>query len=95
MGFMVENLVAKNLCADDNEKVYKTGAYMRKVLNVILNQSHDKFGMKYDKGRTFEAILTTSKMEPADRKKRILPALEAVCFRRNHPSLRQKQRLIW
>ena len=67
LGFMVENLGAKDLSADDAKKVYETEEHMRKVLNVILNQSYDKFGMNNDKGRTYEAILTTGSIERAQK----------------------------
>lgn len=67
LGFMVENLGSKDLSANDVEKVYETEAHMRKVLNVILNQSSDKFGMNNGKGRTYEAILTTSSIAIAQK----------------------------
>ncbi|MCI8283862.1 MAG: type I restriction endonuclease subunit R [Firmicutes bacterium] len=67
LGFMVENLGAKDLNADDNQKVYETKAHMRKVLNVILNQSYEKFGMKNGRGRTYEAVLTTSSIAMAQK----------------------------
>lgn len=67
LGFMVENLGAKDLSDDEAKKVYETEEHMRKVLNVILNQSYDKFGMNNDKGRTYEAILTTSSIERAQK----------------------------
>ncbi len=67
LGFMVENLGAKNLSAEDAKKGYETEAHMRKVLNVILNQSYDKFGMKNGRGRTYEAILTTSSIAMAQK----------------------------
>lgn len=67
LGFMVENLGAKDLNADESKRVYETEAHMRKVLNVILNQSYDKFGMNNDKGRSYEAILTTGSIERAQK----------------------------
>ncbi|MCM1184094.1 MAG: HsdR family type I site-specific deoxyribonuclease [Roseburia sp.] len=67
LGFMVENLGAKDLSADEAKKVYETEEHMRKVLNVILNQSYDKFGMNNGKGRTYEAILTTGSIERAQK----------------------------
>lgn len=67
LGFMVENLGAKDLSAEDTKKVYETEAHMRKVLNVILNQSYDKFGMKNGRSRTYEAILTTSSIAMAQK----------------------------
>ncbi len=67
LGFMVENLGAKNLSAEDAKKGYETEIHMRQVLNVILNQSYDKFGMNFGKGRTYEAILTTSSIAMAQK----------------------------
>ena len=67
LGFMVENLGAKDLSDDEAKKLYETEEHMRKVLNVILNQSYDKFGMNNDKGRTYEAILTTGSIERAQK----------------------------
>lgn len=67
LGFMVENLGAKNISADDIERVYETEAHMRKVLDVILNQSYEKFGMRNGRGRTYEAILTTNSIAMAQK----------------------------
>ena len=67
LGVMVENLGSKNKKAGDNERVYETEAHMRKVLNVILNQSYEKFGMRNGRGRTYEAILTTSSIAMAQK----------------------------
>ena len=67
LGFMVENLGAKNVNADDIERVYETEAHMRKVLNVILNQSYEKFGMRNGRGRAYEALLTTSSIAMAQK----------------------------
>ena len=67
LGFMVENLGAKDLSDDAAKKVYETEEHMRKVLNVILNQSYDKFGMNNVKGKTYEAILTTGSIERAQK----------------------------
>lgn len=65
LGFMVENLGARNSSGDDPEKVYETEEHMRKVLDVILNRSYDKFGMRNGRGRTYEALLTTSSIAMA------------------------------
>ena len=67
LGFMVENLGAKNLNADDSERLYETKAHMRKVLDVILNQSYEKFGMRNGRGRTYEALLTTNSIARAQK----------------------------
>ncbi len=67
LGFMVENLGPKDIPAGDEEKVYESESHMRKVLNVILNQSYAKFGMQNGKGRTYEAILTTDSIARAQK----------------------------
>lgn len=77
LGFMVENLGAKDLSDDEAKKVYDTEEHMRKVLNVILNQSYDKFGMNNDKGRTYEAILTTGSIERAQKYYDLLKKVKA------------------
>ena len=77
LGFMVENLGVKDLSDDDAKKVYETEEHMRKVLNVILNQSYDKFGMNNDKGRTYEAILTTGSIERAQKYYDLLKKVKA------------------
>ncbi len=66
LGFMVENLGVKNLNTDD-AMIYETETHMRNVLNVILNQSYEKFGMRNGKGRTYEALLTTSSIAMAQK----------------------------
>ena len=67
LGFMVENLGSKDRNASDAKSVYETEAHMRKVLNVILNQSYDKFGMRNGRGKTYEAFLTTSSIPMAQK----------------------------
>ena len=67
LGFMVENLGAKDLNSDEERNVYESEAHMRKVLNVILNQSYDKFGMNNGRGKTYEAILTTNSIKRAQK----------------------------
>ncbi len=67
LGFMVENLGAKDLNSDEERNVYESEEHMRKVLNVVLNQSYDKFGMNNGRGRTYEAILTTNSIERAQK----------------------------
>ena len=67
LGFMVENLGSKDGNASDAKSVYETEAHMRKVLNVILNQSYDKFGRRNGRGKTYEALLTTSSIPMAQK----------------------------
>ena len=77
LGFMVENLGAKDLSEDEAQKVYETEEHMRKVLNVILNQSYDKFGMNNGRGRTYDAILTTNSIERAQKYYDLLKKVKA------------------
>lgn len=77
LGFMVENLGTRDLSDDEAKRVYETEEHMRKVLNVILNQSYDKFGMSNDKGRTYEAILTTGSIERAQKYYDLLKKVKA------------------
>lgn len=77
LGFMVENLGAKDLSEDEAKKVYETEEHMRKVLNVILNQSYDKFGLNNGRGRTYEAILTTNSIERAQKYYDLLKKVKA------------------
>ena len=65
LGFMVENLGPKNEDAIDS--VFESEAHMRKVLDVILNQSYSKFGMQNGKGRTFEGLLTVNSIARAQK----------------------------
>lgn len=67
LGFMVENLGPKGLSSEEEKSFYGTETHMRSVLNVILNQSYSKFGMQYVRGRTYEALLTVSSIEQAQR----------------------------
>lgn len=77
LGFMVENLGAKDLSEDEAKNVYETEEHMRKVLNVILNQSYEKFGMNNGRGRTYEAILTTNSIERAQKYYDLLKKVKA------------------
>ena len=65
LGFMVENLGPKN--EDAGDSVFESEAHMRKVLDVILNQSYSKFGMQNGKGRTFEGLLTVNSIARAQK----------------------------
>lgn len=65
LGFMVENLGPKNKKEDDS--VFETEEHMRKVLDVILNQSYAKFGLQNGKGRTYEGLLTVNSIERAQK----------------------------
>ena len=41
--------------------------HMKSVLNVILNQSAAKLGLQNGRGRSYEAILTTSSIDKAQK----------------------------
>ena len=76
LGFMVENLGPKNK-KDEDEQFYGTEEHMRKVLDVILNQSYSKFGMQNGRGRTYDAILTVSSIPLAQKYYDLLKRIKA------------------
>lgn len=74
LGFQVEHLGPKGLKTDDdgndiNEdiEVYSSETHMLGVLDVILNKSQEKLGIKNGSGNTYEAILTTHSIKKAQR----------------------------
>lgn len=67
LGFMIENLGPKDLSVEVEKTTYNSEAHMRRVLNVILNQSYNKLGMQNGKGRTNEGILTVSSIAIAQK----------------------------
>ncbi|MCH5281811.1 MAG: type I restriction endonuclease subunit R [Lachnospiraceae bacterium] len=75
LGFMVENLGPKDEKADG--AVFDTEEHMRKVLNVILNQSYSKFGMQNGKGRTYEGVLTVNSIARAQKYYELLKRVKA------------------
>ncbi len=70
LGFMVENM--GNAYYDNDKSFYDTKDHMRKVLNVILNQSQSKFGLQNGRGKTYEAILTVKSIERAQQYYKLL-----------------------
>ncbi|MDD6154091.1 MAG: HsdR family type I site-specific deoxyribonuclease [Eubacteriales bacterium] len=66
LGFMVEYLGYK-VPEEDEAAVYSSEAHMRNVLDMILNHSAAKFGLQKGRGQTYEAILTTSSIEQAQK----------------------------
>ena len=67
LGFMVENLGPKNENGEVDEAVYESEEHMRSVLDIVLNKSYEKFGMGNGRGRTYEALLTTSSIARAQK----------------------------
>ncbi|WP_026658624.1 type I restriction endonuclease subunit R, EcoR124 family [Butyrivibrio sp. AC2005] len=60
LGFMTELFGAKGLSEDDAAKYNVSEGHMRKVLDIILNQSYSKLGMEKGRGQSYEAMLTVS-----------------------------------
>lgn len=77
LGFMVENLGPKGLSQIEEQSLYGTETHMRRVLDVVLNQSYSKFGMQNGRGRTYEALLTVSSIAHAQRYYELLKKVKA------------------
>ncbi|WP_294242801.1 HsdR family type I site-specific deoxyribonuclease, partial [Pseudobutyrivibrio sp.] len=67
LGFMTEHFGAKGLSEEDAAKYYSSEKHMRKVLDIILNQSYTKLGMEKGKGQTYEAMLTVDSIAMAQK----------------------------
>ena len=67
LGFQVEHNGPKNVVDETDSSVYDNEAHMLKVLDVILNKSYHKLGFSNGKGKTYEAILTTSSIQLAQK----------------------------
>ncbi len=67
LGFQVEHNGSKNIADETDSSAYDNEAHMLKVLDVILNKSYYKLGFPRGKGLTFEAILTTSSIQMAQK----------------------------
>ena len=60
LGFQVEHNGPKQITDETDASAYDNEAHMLKVLDVILNKSYYKLGFQNGKGKTYEALLTTS-----------------------------------
>lgn len=67
LGFQVEHNGPVGISDETDPSVYDTEAHMLKVLDVILNKSYHKFGFQNGKGKTYEALLTTSSIQMAQK----------------------------
>lgn len=67
LGFSVEYLGPSGKTSADMQQFYGTEVHMRSVLDIILNHSFTKFGMQKGRGKTYEAILTCSSIEQAQK----------------------------
>lgn len=67
LGFQVEHNGPKNLENETDASLYDNEKHMLKVLEVIINKSYNKLGFNNGKGQTYEAILTTSSIQMAQK----------------------------
>jgi type I restriction enzyme R subunit len=67
LGFQVEHNGPKNMPDETKEDVYDNETHMLKVLDVVLNKSYHKLGFQNGKGKTYEALLTTSSIQRAQK----------------------------
>lgn len=67
LGFQVEHNGPKTMSDETDSKLYDNEAHMLKVLDVILNKSYHKLGFQNGKGKTYEALLTTSSIPLAQK----------------------------
>jgi type I restriction enzyme R subunit len=67
LGFQVEHNGPKSIEDETDSSVYDNETHMLKVLDVILNKSYHKLGFQNGKGKTYEALLTTSSIPMAQK----------------------------
>lgn len=67
LGFQVEHNGPRNIDDETDSGAYENETHMLKVLDVILNKSYYKLGFQNGKGKTYEALLTTSSIPLAQR----------------------------
>jgi type I restriction enzyme R subunit len=67
LGFQVEHNGSKSIENETDAAAYDNETHMLKVLDVILNKSYSKLGFQNGKGKTYEALLTTSSIQMAQK----------------------------
>lgn len=67
LGFQVEHNGPKDLSDETDGNIYDNEAHMLNVLDIVLNKSYHKLGFQNGKGMTYEAILTTSSIQMAQK----------------------------
>lgn len=67
LGFQVEHNGPKNIEDETDSSAYENETHMLKVLDIILNKSYHKLGFQNGKGKTYEALLTTSSIPLAQK----------------------------
>lgn len=67
LGFQVEHNGPKSVIDETDPSNYDNEVHMLKVLEVIINKSTNKLGFQNGKGQTYEALLTTSSIQLAQK----------------------------
>ena len=67
LGFQVEHNGPKNMVDETDSSLYDNETHMLQVLDVILNKAYHKLGFQNGKGMTYEALLTTSSIQVAQK----------------------------
>lgn len=67
LGFQVEHNGPKNMSDETDCSEYENETHMLQVLDIILNKSYHKLGFQNGKGKTYEALLTTSSIPMAQK----------------------------
>jgi type I restriction enzyme R subunit len=67
LGFQVEHNGSKSIEDETDSSAYENETHMLKVIDVILNKSYSKLGFQNGKGKTYEALLTTSSIQMAQK----------------------------
>lgn len=67
LGFQVEHIGPSEIVDETDTSAYDNEKHMLKVLDVILNKSYHKLGFQNGKGKTYEALLTTSSIQRAQK----------------------------
>lgn len=67
LGFQVEHNGPKQMMDETDASAYENETHMLKVLDHILNKCYYKLGFQNGRGQTYEALLTTSSIQMAQR----------------------------
>lgn len=67
LGFQVEHNGPKQMMDETDVSAYENETHMLKVLDHILNKCYYKLGFQNGRGQTYEALLTTSSIQMAQR----------------------------
>lgn len=81
LGFQVEHNGPKNIEDETDSRIYDNEKHMLNVLDIILNKSYHKLGFQNGKGQTYEALLTTSSIQQAQKYYDLLTRVKRVKHR--------------